>query len=243
MSLYVVGIGPGDRPYMTGQSLAALEKSGVVVGYEPYIRLIEDLVAGKRIIASGMRKEKERAAAAVEEARNGHTVALVSSGDAGVYGMAGLALEIAENDPDLEIEIIPGVTAALSASAMLGAPLMNDFAAISLSDLLTPWPTIEKRLMAAAQGDFAIALYNPASHKRRDVLPKAREILLQYRAPETPCGLVRNAGREGCAKEICTLAELTEKPVDMFTTVIVGNSQTKVINGRLVTARGYDDGK
>ncbi|MFV0400045.1 MAG: precorrin-3B C(17)-methyltransferase [Oscillospiraceae bacterium] len=239
MKLFVVGLGPGGEAEMTARAVKALEASEVVAGYKLYLELIPRLTAGKALISTGMRGEVERCRAAVEAAASGKTVAVVSSGDAGVYGMAGLVLQLAEPYPELEIEIVPGVTAACGASALLGAPLTQDFATVSLSDLLTPWAVIEKRLRGAAEGDFVLCLYNPASRKRRDHLARACAIVAAHRPPSTPCGIARNIGREEESAQILTLAELAEAKVDMFTTVVIGNSCTQVINGRLVTPRGY----
>ena len=186
-----------------------------------------------------MRKEVDRCKLAIEEALKGKTVAMISSGDAGLYGMAGIMYQIAANYPDLEVEVIPGISAAFSGAAVLGAPLIADTCLISLSDLLTPWEKIEKRLACAAQGDFCVALYNPSSFKRHDYLQKACDIMLKYQKATVPAGIVRNIGREGQSYEITTLQELRDKEVDMFTTVIIGNSQTEVINNKLVTPRGY----
>lgn len=190
-----------------------------------------------------MRKEVDRCVLAFEEAKKGKTVAMICSGDAGVYGMSGLMLEIGVDYPEVEVEVIPGVTAATGGAAVLGAPLIHDFALISLSDLLTPWEKIEKRLLLASEADFVICLYNPSSHKRKDYLQKACDLMLQHKAPETVCGLVQNIGREGETYRILTLQELRDTQVDMFTTVFVGNSMTKEINGKMVTPRGYRHGK
>lgn len=176
---------------------------------------------------------------AFEEARKGKTAAMICSGDAGVYGMSGLMYEVGVNYPEVELEIIPGVTAATGGAAVLGAPLIHDFCLISLSDLLTPWEKIEARLLAAAQADFVVCLYNPSSKKRHDYLEKACDLMMQYKAPETVCGIVGNIGRDGEAMKVMTLEELKTTKVDMFTTVFVGNSQTKNINGKMVTPRGY----
>jgi precorrin-3B C17-methyltransferase len=186
-----------------------------------------------------MKREVERCRAALDLASRGETVAVVCSGDAGVYGMAGLIYELSEEFPPIEIEIIPGVTAALAGAAALGAPLTHDFAVISLSDLLTPWELIEKRLCAAAEADFCIALYNPASKKRDDYLYKACAVLSRYKPPETVCGLARNLGREGESAETTTLERLAHTQADMFTTIFIGNSQTKIVNEKMVTPRGY----
>lgn len=239
MKLYCIGIGPGGSEQMTLRAVRALEKCDCVAGYGLYLDLIEELIEGKTRIQTGMTREVDRCMAARDAVKAGHTVAIVSSGDAGVYGMAGLLLEICADDPAFEIEVIPGVTAALSGGAVLGAPLTNDFACISLSDLLTPWEVIEKRLRGAAQGDFCIALYNPASKKRTDHLQRACDILLETLSPETVCGMVRNIGREGETYTLTTLGALRDTPADMLTTVFIGNSRTRVIGGRMVTPRGY----
>lgn len=239
MKLYCIGIGPGGEEQMTLRAVRALEKCDCVAGYGLYLDLIESLVAGKERIQTGMTREVDRCAAAVAAAKAGKTVAVVSSGDAGVYGMAGLLLELCENEPELEVEVIPGITAACSGGAVLGSPLTCDFACISLSDLLTPWDKIEQRLRCAAAGDFAIALYNPASKKRADHLRRACDILLETLPSETVCGTVRNIGRAGETFALTTLGALRDTPVDMLTTVFIGNSRTRVIGGRMVTPRGY----
>lgn len=236
--LYVIGIGPGGAEFMTFAAMQALKDSDVIVGYPVYTDLVKPLFPEKEYLTTPMKQEVERCRMAVDAAGSGKTVAMVSSGDAGVYGMAGPVLELAEGK-DVEVEVIAGVTAALSGGAVLGAPLTHDFAVISLSDLLTPWEKIEKRLDAAASADFCIAIYNPSSHKRADYLQKACEILLRHKAPETVCGTVRNIGREGQSFEIMTLRQLRDTKVDMFTTVFIGNNQTKKIAGRMVTPRGY----
>ena len=176
---------------------------------------------------------------ALEQAKNGQNVAMVCSGDAGIYGMAGLMYELKAEYPEVELKIIPGITAANGGAAVLGAPLMHDFAVISLSDLLTPWEKIEKRLRAAAEADFVICLYNPSSKKRKDYLEKACQILLEFKRADTVCGIVKNIGRDGEAKKILTLEELKQTEVDMFTTVYIGNEQTKNLDGYMVTPRGY----
>ena len=236
--LYVIGIGPGGQEFMTLQAMQALKESDVIIGYPVYTDLVKPIFPDKEYLSTPMKQEVERCRMAVEAACAGKTVAMISSGDAGVYGMAGPVLEEAEGK-DVEVEVVAGVTAALSGGAVLGAPLTHDFAVISLSDLLTPWEKIEKRLDAAAAADFCIALYNPSSHKRADYLQKACDIMLRYKDPETICGTVRNIGREGQSCEIMTLQELRDTKVDMFTTVFIGNSQTKKLDGRMVTPRGY----
>ena len=239
MKLYCIGIGPAGEAQMTLRAVRALEKCDCVAGYGLYLDLIANLIEGKERIQTGMTREVDRCAAAIEAAKAGRTVAVVSSGDAGVYGMAGLLLELCENAPEIEVEIIPGITAACSGGAVLGAPLTNDFACVSLSDLLTPWEVIEQRLRGAAAGDFCIALYNPASRKRTDHLRRACDILLETYPPETVCGIVRSIGREGEVYRLTTLGALRDTAVDMLTTAFIGNSRTKVINGRMVTPRGY----
>lgn len=239
--IYVTGLGPGAADQMTQKARKVLEHCSVIVGYTVYIDLIREDYPDKRYLSTPMRKETERCRMAFEEAEKGNDVAMVCSGDAGIYGMAGLILEIGKDYPKTEVEIVPGITAASGGAAVLGAPLMHDFAVISLSDLLTPWETIEQRLRAAAEADFVICLYNPASRKRADYLAKACGIILQYRSPDTVCGTVRNIGREGEAYSVLSLEELRETKADMFTTVFVGNSNTKELNGRMVTPRGYKD--
>lgn len=211
----------------------------LIVGYRPYLELIADLTAGKRTVAGAMRQETARAEAAVAAATAGARVAVVSTGDAGVYGMAGLVLELLPEGSPVTVEVVPGVTAASAAAACLGAPLMNDFAVVSLSDLLTPLEVIERRLTAAADGDFVLALYNPRSTRRHEPLRRALAILRARRAPDTPVGLVRNALRDGQEARITTLGELREEDVDMLTLLVVGNGATSVRDGRMVTPRGY----
>ena len=237
--LYIVGLGPGRPEGMTLEARAALDASDLLCGYGAYLELIAPLYPDKERFSTPMTQELERCRRALHEAQRGRTVALVCSGDAGVYGMASPVLELLPDYPGVEVEIVAGVTAALSGAAVLGAPLGHDFCVISLSDLLTPWEVIEKRLRCAAEGDFALALYNPSSRRRADRRQRACDILLAFRAPDTPCGLVRNIGREGEEKRILPLLELREAEVDMFTTVFVGSSTTRVIGDRLVTPRGY----
>jgi precorrin-3B C17-methyltransferase len=214
----------------------------VVVGYSTYIKLIQPVVkAGAEVVSGTMGKEVERAKTAVAKAKEGKAVVMVSSGDPGVYGMAGIVLEVAAQEKaDLPVEIVPGVTAATAASAILGAPLVSDFAVISLSDLLTPWEKIERRLEAASSADFSIVLYNPQSQGRVEPLMKAYEIMLKHIKPNTPVGIVRQAGREGENCKITTLKNLLNEEIDMVTTIVVGNSATKVVNSKMVTSRGYD---
>ena len=239
MRVTVVGLGPGAGVDLTGRALAALEECDLIVGYTAYVSLLEGQFPEKERRSTGMRKEVDRCRMAVEEAVKGRNVALVCSGDSGVYGMAALVYEVSRDYPPIEIQVVPGITAACGGAAVLGAPLTHDFAVISLSDLMTPWETIERRLALAAQADFVICLYNPASRSRPDYLKRACEILLREKAPDTVCGYVRNIGRAGEESRICTLAELGSAPVDMFTTVFVGNRQTMRIHGKMVTPRGY----
>ena len=237
--LYVVGIGPGKFEGMTHEAARVLGESDVIVGYTVYVDLVRDHFPDKTFLTTPMRREVERVELALQEAASGKTVAMVCSGDAGVYGMSGLCEELAVKYPGVEVETIPGVSAVLSGAAILGAPLMHDYCVISLSDLLTPWEKIEKRLIAAAEADFVISLYNPSSHKRPDYLKRACDILLAHKDGATVCGTVRNIGREGEEANVMTLAELRDTPVDMFTTVFIGNSQTVELDGRMVTPRGY----
>ena len=238
--VFVVGFGPGDREHMTEQAGKAMEAADVLCGFTTYLDLLRPLFPDKETYSTPMTKELERCRWALETADSGKTVALLCSGDAGVYGMAGPLLELAEQYPTVDVEIIPGVTAALSGAALLGAPLMNDFCVVSLSDLLTPWPEIENRLRCAAQGGFALCLYNPGSRRRTDHLCRACDILLQNLPPETVCGWVRNVGREGENRGFLTLGELREFSADMYTTVFVGTRSTRMIRGRMVTPRGYE---
>ena len=236
----VVGMGPGDISMMTPQAKDAIESGDVIVGYTVYLELIRQEFPDKRFMSTGMRQEQERCRLCFEEAAKGSKVVLVCSGDAGIYGMAALMYEIGEEYPDTGIEIIAGITAASSGAALLGAPINNDFCVISLSDQLTPWEKIAARLKAAAEADFAIVLYNPGSHGRAGHLKAACDILLQNGAEEDrACGLAENIGREGTYYEVCTIKELREKEVNMFTTVFIGSSQTGIMSGRLITKRGY----
>jgi precorrin-3B C17-methyltransferase len=240
MKIIAAGLGPGDAGFLAPAAREAILGCDVVAGYTPYLELISELTEGKKIIATGMKSESERCESAIGEALKGRNVCVVSSGDAGIYGMAALLFEMAEGHPEVEIEVIPGITAAASAAAILGSPLTNDFAVISLSDLLTPWDVIEKRLDACASADMALCLYNPQSIKRSDYLAKACAIVMRHKPHETCCGYVKNAFRgDRTESRTCTLAELSSAQVDMFTTVIIGNSATKMINGKLVTTRGY----
>lgn len=259
----MVSLGPGDAAHVTPQARAALDQAQVVVGYQTYIELIQPLLHGQEVVATGMKAEVKRCQLALERARGGERVALVSSGDAGIYGMAGLVLEICaaqglkvgpprqvgavdrDHSPedcatvDLFLEVVPGIPALAAGAALLGAPLMHDFAAISLSDLLTPWETIEKRLDLAGQGDLVIVLYNPKSKKRDWQLGAVRDLLLRHKSPETPVGIVCRAMREGQQVTVTTLQEMLAHPVDMQTVIIVGNSQTFAYGPYMITPRGY----
>lgn len=237
--LYVVGIGPGAYEKMTIEAADALKGSDVIVGYTVYVDLVKEHFPGKEFLTTPMTKEVERCELAFAEAAKGKTVAMICSGDAGVYGMTGLMCEIGVRYPKVELTLIGGVTAATGGASVLGAPLIHDFAVISLSDLLTPWEKIEKRLKAAAEADFVICLYNPSSKKRKDYLQKACDLILRHQSPKTVCGYVKNIGREGEEGHVLTLSELRDTQVDMFTTVWIGNSQTKNIGGKMVTPRGY----
>ncbi len=244
--LFVTGIGPGKIEGLTNEAKSAIQKADLVVGYTKYIELIQADFPEKNFFSTGMMKESDRCEHALKTASQDKTVTLVCSGDSGVYGMASLVLELASKNSlynDVEIEIIPGVTAALSGSAILGSPLTNDFVVLSLSNLLTPQELIEKRLRAAAAGDFCMAIYNPRSKNRPDALKNACKILLESLPKDRICGWVRNIGREGEEHGICTLGELSDIEIDMFCTVFVGNSETEIIfqRGRkwVVTKRGY----
>ena len=237
--LFVVGVGPGDPVQMTEEARVALERADLLCGYTAYVELLAPLFPDKEIYTSGMLREIDRCRQALASAQRGKTVAMVCSGDAGVYGMAAPILELLPEYDHVEARIVAGVTAALSGAAALGAPLGHDFCVISLSDLLTPWEVIEKRLRCAGEGDFVIALYNPSSKRRADHLRRACDILLESRRADTLCGLVRNIGRDGQEKRLLTLTELRETEVDMVTTVFVGSSATKNVGGYLVTPRGY----
>ncbi len=237
--IYIVGMGPGEEAMMTGQAIRALEESDVIVGYPVYLKLLGERFRGKEFLSTPMKQEVRRCRMAYGKALEGKKVSLVCSGDAGIYGLASLMYELLPEYPACELCVIPGVTAALSGAAFLGAPLNHDFCTISLSDLLTPWEQIEKRLLAAADGDFAIALYNPSSHKRVDYLQKACDILLRTVEAGRACGYVENAGREGTKVGVCTLKELRGMKVTMFTTVFIGNSQSVLLDGKLITKRGY----
>lgn len=238
--LFVVGLGPGDARFLTGQARQALDQAQLICGYSVYIDLIKPLYPDKDYYTTPMKQEIDRCRHALASAQQGIPTAMVCSGDAGVYGMASPVLELSPEYPDVDIEVVPGITAALSGGAVLGAPLGHDFCVISLSDLLTPWQAIENRLTCAVKGDFALCLYNPGSRKRADYLQKAVQILLRAgKDPQTACGYVRNIGREGQSARVLTLAQLETAEMDMFTTVFIGSSTTRILDDRLITPRGY----
>jgi precorrin-3B C17-methyltransferase len=239
--LYVIGLGPGAYEDMTMSAVKALNRSKIIIGYTVYVDLIKEYFMDKEYLTTPMKKEVERCEMALRKANEGHICAMICSGDSGIYGMAGLVLELADRYPEVNVEIISGVTAASAGAAVLGAPIMHDFAVISMSDLLTPIEVIEKRLYNAAEANFVIAIYNPVSKKRHDYLKKACEIVLKCRSENTVCGVVRNIGRIGEKAEVMTLLELKDFQADMFTTVFIGNEDTKNIAGKMVTPRGYKD--
>ncbi|SFL73705.1 precorrin-3B C(17)-methyltransferase [Halanaerobium salsuginis] len=238
--LYIVGIGPGNLKQLSREAYAILQEVEVIVGYQRYLDLITELISNQQLYSSGMRAEKDRLQKAISFARSGKKTAIISSGDAGVYGMAGPVLEyINQQKLELKVEVIPGITAANAAAALLGAPLMHDYAVISLSDILTSWTLIKKRLQAAAGADLITVLYNPRSSRRQSQLVTAQKIFLKVRSEKTPVGIVRNAGRQQQEIIITNLQEIPVQKVDMLTTVIIGNSQTYCQNDQLVTPRGY----
>ena len=238
--VYLVGLGPGEAGQMTARAVEAMERADVLCGYTVYVDLVRSRFPDKETYTTPMTRELERCRWALETANRGKSVAMLCSGDAGVYGMAGPVLELAEEFPEVEIEVVPGVTAANSGAAVLGAPLMHDFCVISLSDRLTPWETIAKRLRCAAAGDFALCIYNPCSRHRPDHLRRACDILLEDKSPDTVCGWVRNIGRTGQECAVLSLAQLREAELDMFTTVFVGSSATRMLGKKMVTPRGYE---
>lgn len=237
--IYIVGMGPGREDMMTGEALCALEQADVIVGYTTYLKLLGERFRGKELISAPMRQEEERCRLCFGEAEKGKRVALVCSGDAGIYGLASLMYEIGKAYPETELFVVAGITAASSGAAVLGAPINHDFCVVSLSDLLTPWETIEKRLRAAAMGDFVIVLYNPSSRKRKDYLMRACDILLESVEEERVCGYVENIGREGTKAELCNLKQLRDRQVNMFTTVFIGSSGSEITGGKFITRRGY----
>lgn len=234
--LYVVGIGPGGREHMTYKAVEVIKKSEVIVGYTPYIEYLGDLVEGKELYSTGMKGEIKRCEQAIDMVKKGKITAIVSTGDAGLYGMAGPILELAEG---IEVEIVPGVTAAFSAASELGSPIMHDYASISLSDLMTPWEVILKRVEKAAEADFVITMYNPRSKGRPEHLEEAIDLVLKHRKPTTPVGIVKDSGRPGTQVTITTLGEMDYEMVDMLTVLIIGNSNTYIEDDKMITPRGY----
>ena len=238
--IYVIGIGPGSRDLMTQEAIAAMEDAEVIVGYKTYIKLVEDFIKDKEVVQNGMRKEVDRCQDAIDIAKTGKKVAVISSGDAGIYGMAGLILElITKQNLDIPVKVVPGVTASIGAASVLGAPIMHDFCHISLSDLMTPWEVIEKRLRLAAEADFVICLYNPRSKGRSEHLAKAFKIMGEFKDGSTPVGIVKDVGRADQEKFICTFDTMDFERVDMTTMVIIGNKSTYVKDDLMITPRGY----
>ena len=238
--LYLVGTGPGSHNLITPEAIKALENSDIIMGYEKYIELIRPAIRNKSLESGPVTEELERAKKAIEYVLAGRTVSIVSSGDSGIYGMAGIAMELmAAHDYDIDISIIPGITALNSAGSLLGVPFMNDFCSISLSDRLTPEEEIIKRVTAAADGDFVTALYNPVSSKRTELIKRTREIMMKYRDRNTPVGIVRNAYRDGQEVHISTLDKFLDIKMDMFTIVIIGNSMTYRYINYMITPRNY----
>ena len=236
----MVGTGPGGLKHITPAALDAIRQCDTIVGYRTYLDLIPELLVGKEVLSSEMMKEVERCRQCLELAASGRKVALVSGGDPGIYAMAGLVFELARERGDhLAIEVIPGIAALNACAARLGAPLMHDFAAISLSDLLTPWPLIEKRLAAAAMADFVIVLYNPKSKKRTEHIVRAQEIILAQRGPDTPVGIVTAATRDNETVVLTTLDKMLDAEIGMQSCVIIGNSMTRAWENFMVTPRGY----
>ncbi len=239
----MVGTGPGALDLVTPRARRAIGEADVVVGYRTYLDLVRDILSpDQEVLSSAMMQEIDRCRKALDLAEGGKTVALVCGGDPGIYAMAGLVYELAfGNGSGVDIDIIPGIAALNSCAAILGAPLMHDFAAISLSDLMTPWEVIEKRLAAAAMADFVTVVYNPRSKKRTTQIVRAREIMLEHRDPATPVGIVSGATRPHECVRLASLASMLEHEINMQTTIIIGNSATFVRNGRMVTPRGYGD--
>lgn len=235
--IYVVGLGPGNKENMTFRAYDVLKNSDIIIGYKTYVDLIEDMFPDKKIIKSYMKKEVARCEETLKLALEGNIISLISSGDAGVYGMAGLMLEIAGDQ--VEVEIVPGITSANASASLGGAPIVHDSVNISLSNLLTDWELIKKRIDLASQGDFVITLYNPKSSGRPELINEARDIMLKHKRKDTPVLIARNVGREGENYDITTLSEMLDYEINMFSTVIIGNSNTKVVNNKMITPRGY----
>ena len=242
--IFLVGFGPGDGSHMSYRAREAIAESDVVIGYSTYIKLVKDLLDGKEVVRKGMTEEIDRSIEAYEQAKQGKTVALVSSGDIGVYGMAGPTYEVLfqagwKPGSDIEVEVVPGSTALSACASLVGAPLTHDFCSISLSDLLTPWPVIARRLDAAGRSDFVVALYNPKSGRRKQQIVEAQRILLQYRKPDTPVAIVKSAYRDLQDIQMVTLETMSECKIGMLTTVLIGNSSTVMQEGMMITPRGY----
>ncbi len=235
--IYVVGLGPGNKENMTFRAYDVLKNSDIIIGYKTYVDLIEGMFPDKKIIKSYMKKEVARCEETLKLALEGNVISLISSGDAGVYGMAGLMLEIA--DGQVEVEIVPGITSANASASLGGAPIVHDSVNISLSNLLTDWELIKKRIDLASQGDFVITLYNPKSSGRPELINEARDIMLKHKRKDTPVLIARNVGREGENYDITTLDKMLDYEINMFSTVIIGNSNTKVLNNKMITPRGY----
>lgn len=235
--IYVVGLGPGNKENMTFRAYDVLKNSDIIIGYKTYVDLIEGMFPDKKIIKSYMKKEVARCEETLKLALEGNIISLISSGDAGVYGMAGLMLEIA--DGQVEVEIVPGITSANASASLGGAPIVHDSVNISLSNLLTDWELIKKRIDLASQGDFVITLYNPKSSGRPELINEARDIMLKHKRKDTPVLIARNVGREGENYDITTLDKMLDYEINMFSTVIIGNSNTKVVNNKMITPRGY----
>ncbi|MGL4403675.1 MAG: precorrin-3B C(17)-methyltransferase [Fusobacteriaceae bacterium] len=236
--IYVVGIGPGDMENISVKAYRTLEKVDVIAGYCTYIDLVRDEFSNKEFYSSGMKKEVERCEEVLKICREGKDVALISSGDAGIYGMAGIMLEVAK-DTEVEVIVVPGITSSIAGAAIAGAPIMHDSATISLSDLLTDWDVIRKRLEMASMGDFVISLYNPKSKGRTTQIVEAQEIFLKHKSPETPVAILKNIGREGESCTFSNLENFLNLDIDMFTMVIIGNSKTYIADGKMITPRGY----
>ena len=238
--LYVVGFGPGGYDHMTMKAVDVIENADIITGYTTYVEMLKAFFPTKTYLSTPMKKEVDRCRLAVEKTLEGNDVAMVSSGDSGIYGMAGIVLQVVdEMKADIEVEVVPGVTAASAAAAVLGAPLMHDMAIISLSDLMTPLEQIMKRVECAAIGDFVVCLYNPKSKKRTDYVEQAAEIMMKYQSPDTPAGIVRHAGRAEESMTLTTLGQLKDAFIDMLSIVVIGNSKTYIKDGKMITPRGY----
>jgi precorrin-3B C(17)-methyltransferase len=238
--IYVVGIGPGKKADMTFKAYEKMKNSDIIVGYKTYTDLVKEYFPNIEIKSSSMMKEVDRCIEVLKLAKDGKNVALISSGDAGVYGMAGIMYEVINENDDIEVEIIAGVTATNAAAAIVGAPIMHDYVTISLSNLLTDWKLIKKRLELAAQGDFIVSLYNPKSKGRTTQIAEAQQIMLKYKSKNTPVAIVRNAGRENEEYEITTLENMLNFEINMLTIVLIGNSNTYIKKGKMITPRGYE---